>query len=88
MRMSPPTPEATKVYAGTKLLVATPTAASSASYDVSSGAKIWMRRYDGPAHGADQGIAIAYDASSGVVTVTGRSEKIAGSGQPDAATIP
>jgi PQQ-like domain len=57
------------------------------AYDIYTGAKIWARRYDGPAHGADLGVAIAYNQSSGGVVVTGMSESVAGTGRIDAVTI-
>ena len=57
------------------------------AYDLYTGAQIWARRYDGPAHGGDLGVAIAYNQSSGGVVVTGMSESVAGTGRIDAVTI-
>jgi putative pyrroloquinoline-quinone binding quinoprotein len=57
------------------------------AYDLYTGSKIWSRRYDGPAHGSDLGVAIAYDPYSRGVTVTGASEESAGTGRVDAVTI-
>ena len=57
------------------------------AYDVNTGDKIWARRYDGPAHGGDLAVAIAYDPFSGGVMVTGMSESTAGTGRIDAVTI-
>ena len=57
------------------------------AYDLYTGSKIWARRYDGPAHGADLGVAISYDPYSRGVTVTGATEEVAGSGRLDAVTI-
>ncbi len=57
------------------------------AYDLYTGDKIWSRRYDGPAHGGDLAVAIAYDQYSGGVIVTGASESVAGTGRLDAVTI-
>jgi hypothetical protein len=57
------------------------------AYDLNTGDKIWARRYDGPAHGGDLAVAIAYDPVSGGVTMTGMSESVAGTGRIDAVTI-
>jgi hypothetical protein len=57
------------------------------AYDQYSGTRVWARRYDGPAHGSDQGVQIAYDAFSGGVVVTGSSESSPGTGSSDVVTI-
>jgi hypothetical protein len=57
------------------------------AYDLSTGAKLWARRYDGPAHGADLGVAVAYNPAVHSVVVTGMSESVAGTGRIDAVTI-
>jgi len=57
------------------------------AYDHDTGSKIWARRYDGPAHGGDLAVGIAYNPSSGGVVVTGMSESVAGTGRIDAVTI-
>lgn len=57
------------------------------AYDLYTGDKIWARRYDGPAHGGDLAVAIAYDPYAGGVVVTGASESVAGTGRLDAVTI-
>ncbi|MDP9184938.1 MAG: PQQ-like beta-propeller repeat protein [Actinomycetota bacterium] len=57
------------------------------AFEIYTGDKIWARRYDGPAHGGDLAVAIAYDPYSGGVNVTGASESVAGSGTLDAVTI-
>jgi putative pyrroloquinoline-quinone binding quinoprotein len=57
------------------------------AYDLYTGDKIWARRYDGPAHGSDFGVAIVYDPYSRGVTILGASESSAGTGRIDAVTI-
>ena len=57
------------------------------AYDLSTGDRIWSRRYDGPVHGSDLAIAIAYDERSGGVTVTGASDATVGSGHLRTVTI-
>lgn len=45
----------------------------TAAYNAATGARLWQRRYDGPAHGNDQGRAVAISPNDGTVYVTGRS---------------
>jgi hypothetical protein len=55
--------------------------------DAYTGKKIWARRYDGPAHGSDQAVAIAATTNFSEVAVTGYSEATAGTQRFDAVTI-
>src|SRR5262245_48012508 len=55
--------------------------------DAYTGKKIWARRYDGPAHGADQAVAIAATTNFSEVIVTGWSETPAESQQFDGVTL-
>jgi hypothetical protein len=57
------------------------------AYDLYTGAKIWARRYDGPAHGSDYGVAIAYNPYWDSVVVAGSSETVQNSGWLDTVTI-
>ena len=54
---------------------------TTVAYDASSGARMWARRYDGPATSYDYERPYAIDASSdgGLVVVTGESVSLAGS---------
>jgi len=57
------------------------------AYDAATGEEIWARRYDGPAHGIDQGAAVAIDETNDAVVVTGGSERVRASGIFDVITI-
>jgi hypothetical protein len=55
--------------------------------DAYTGKKIWARRYDGPAHGDDQAVAIAATTNFSEIIVTGSSETTPGSGTTDVVTL-
>jgi WD40 repeat protein len=57
----------------------------TAAYDASSGSKLWVSTYDGPANGDDQALAVAASPDGSKVFVTGASEGLT-SGQ-DFATV-
>ena len=57
------------------------------AYDLETGDRIWTRRYDGRAGGSDLAVAIAFDAASGGVTVTGASDTTIGGGALETVTI-
>jgi outer membrane protein assembly factor BamB len=43
------------------------------AYDTATGAPLWVERYDGPAHGSDEGVAVAVAPDDETVYVTGDS---------------
>jgi PQQ-like domain len=55
------------------------------SYDASTGAWLWAKRYDGPGHGADFALSLDVSPDGAQVFVTGQS--LGGSGHYDFATI-
>lgn len=64
--------------------VASPSIASddyaTVAYDAATGARLWVRRYDGPVHGTDQAVDIAVSPDGSAVFVTGFSEARGGPG--------
>jgi DNA-binding beta-propeller fold protein YncE len=55
------------------------------AYDASNGAKIWVKRYNGPGNGDDQAYSIAVDGGGAMVYVTGGS--LGSTTEEDYATI-
>src|SRR5581483_9635489 len=47
---------------------------TTVAYDASSGAKLWVKRYDGPANGADQAVALGVGPDGSSLFVTGSSD--------------
>jgi WD40 repeat protein len=58
---------------------------TTVSYDATSGSRLWVRRYDGPAHGNDLAQAVVGSADGSRVFVTGGSDD--GTGTADFATV-
>jgi len=59
---------------------------ATAAYDPSTGAELWVSRYDGPANGSDVAVGIEVSPDGSAVFVTGTSERST-TGSTDYATI-
>jgi hypothetical protein len=57
---------------------------ATVAYNAATGARLWVRRYNGPANGADGAVSVAVSLTTGSVFVTGHSQGTTG---PDYATI-
>jgi DNA-binding beta-propeller fold protein YncE len=58
---------------------------ATVAYDASTGARLWVKRYDGPGHDTDDANAVAVSPDSSTVVVTGAS--IGSAGFVDYATV-
>jgi len=72
-------PDGTKVFvAGISRGVGTSFDYVTVAYNATTGARLWVKRYDGPGHGYDQPHAIAVSPNGGTVFVTGESPAAGG----------
>ncbi|MGH2966070.1 MAG: PQQ-binding-like beta-propeller repeat protein, partial [Solirubrobacterales bacterium] len=61
---------------------------ATVAYDASTGARLWVKRYDGPAKGADYSLDLGVAPNGSAVFVTGYSDGLASSTSPqDYATV-